>query len=255
MGAHPQTRSHISAARTAVGMPPSVNPSNIHANSPAACNASGEFDLEHFLISSGEAIVSKFRKSECIFAQGDPTDFVIYIRSGSAKMMVVSDKGKEATISVIGPGDFCGEGCLIDEPIRLQTAMTMTPSSVLRVSKKSFSRLLREHYEFSSIFTKFLLRRAIRIQQDLINQRFHSSEFRLARLLIGLSTSSGANSDQRLVTRISQETLASMVGTTRSRISFFLNKFKKAGLIEYDSGIRINPGLEEMFQGQNGWRY
>src|SRR5260370_1994706 len=144
MDANPQTRSHINASRTAVGIPPSVNPSNIHANSPAVCNVSGEFDLEHFLISSGEAIVSKFRKSECIFAQGDPADFVIYVRSGSAKMMVVSDKGKEATISVIGPGDFCGEGCLIDEPVRLQTAMAMTPSSVLRLSKKNFTRALKE---------------------------------------------------------------------------------------------------------------
>jgi CRP/FNR family transcriptional regulator, cyclic AMP receptor protein len=254
MGANPQARSHISSSRTTTGIPPAMNPPDIHANSPAR-NISYEFELEQFLISNGEAIVSKFRKSECIFAQGDPADFVIYIRAGSAKMMVVSDKGKEATISVIGPGDFCGEGCLIEEPVRLQTAMTMTPSSVLRVSKKSFSRLLKEHHEFSSIFTKFLLRRAVRIQHDLINQRFHSSEFRLARLLIGLSTSSGTNSGQRLVTRISQETLASMVGTTRSRISFFLNKFKKAGLIEYDSGIRINPGLEEAFQGQKGWRY
>jgi CRP/FNR family cyclic AMP-dependent transcriptional regulator len=254
MGAHPQTRSHISSSRTGVGIPPAISSSDVHANSPAR-NVSFEFDLEHFLISNGEAIVSKFRKSECIFAQGDPAEFIIYVRSGSAKMMVVSDKGKEATISVIGPGDFCGEGCLIDEPIRLQTAMTMTPSSALRVSKKSFSRLLKDNHDFSSIFTKFLLRRAVRIQHDLINQRFHSSEFRLARLLIGLSTSSGANSEQRLVTRISQETLASMVGTTRSRISFFLNKFKKAGLIEYDSGIRINAGLEEMFQGQKGWRY
>jgi CRP/FNR family transcriptional regulator, cyclic AMP receptor protein len=254
MGAHPLARSNISPSRTTVGIPPAINSPDIHSHSPDR-NASHEFALEHFLISNGEAIVSKFRKSECIFAQGDPADFVIYIRTGSAKMMVVSDKGKEATISVIGPGDFCGEGCLIEEPVRLQTAMTMTPSSVLRVSKKSFSRLLKEHHEFSSIFTKFLLRRAVRIQHDLINQRFHSSEFRLARLLISLSTNSGANSEQRLVTRISQETLASMVGTTRSRISFFLNKFKKAGLIEYDSGIRINPGLEEMFQGQKGWRY
>jgi CRP/FNR family transcriptional regulator, cyclic AMP receptor protein len=254
MGAHPLARSHISSSRTTVGIPPAVNSPEIHSHS-AERNASPEFALENFLISNAEAIVSKFRKSECIFAQGDPADFVIYVRAGSAKMMVVSDTGKEATISVIGPGDFCGEGCLIDEPVRLQTAMTMTPSSVLRVSKKSFSRLLRESHEFSSIFTKFLLRRAVRIQHDLINQRFHSSEFRLARLLIGLSTSSGPNSEQRLVTRISQETLASMVGTTRSRISFFLNKFKKAGLIEYDSGIRINPSLEEMFQGQKGWRY
>jgi len=255
MGAHPQpSRSPISSPRTGVGISPATKPAETQTSLPLRA-VTPEFDLEHLLISAAEGIISKFRKSECIFAQGDPADFVIYVRSGTAKMMVVSDKGKEATIGVVRPGDFCGEGCLIDEPVRLQTAMTMSPASVVRVSKKSFSRLLRDHSEFGSIFTKFLLKRTIRIQQDLINQRFHSSEFRLARLLIGLSTSSGSQTDQRVLTRISQETLASMVGTTRSRISFFLNKFKRAGLIEYDGGIRINPALEEMFQGQNGWRY
>ena len=203
------------------------------------------------MVFSGEAIVSKFRKSECIFAQGDPADFVIYLRTGTAKLLVVSEKGKEATIGVVRPGDFCGEGCLIDEPVRLQTAMAMSPASLLRIPKKSFSRLLKEHPEFSLVFTKFLLKRSVRIQQELINQRFHSSEFRLARLLLSLSSNSGTNAGQRMLTRISQETLASMVGTTRSRISFFLNKFKKAGLIEYDGGIRINSALEETFRGQS----
>lgn len=213
--------------------------------------SNGEFDVDQFLVSCGEGIVSKFRKSECIFAQGDPADFIIYLRTGTAKMMVVSEKGKEATIGIVQAGDFCGEGCLIDEPVRLQTATAMSPASVLRVSRKSFSRLLKDHTDFSLIFTRFLLRRSVRIQQDLINQRFHSSEFRLARLLIGLSSSSGTNVDQRMLTRISQETLASMVGTTRSRISFFLNKFKRAGLIEYEGGIRINPALEESFPEPN----
>jgi CRP/FNR family cyclic AMP-dependent transcriptional regulator len=212
---------------------------------------SSEFDLDQFLILSGDAIVSKFRKAECIFAQGDPADFVIYLRTGTAKMMVVSEKGKEATIGVVRPGDFCGEGCLIDEPVRLQTATAMSPTVVLRVPRKSFSRLLKDHPEFSLVFTRFLLKRSVRIQQELINQRFHSSEVRLARLLISLSSSSGTNVDQRMLTRISQETLASMVGTTRSRISFFLNKFKRAGLIEYDGGIRINQALEEVFCSQN----
>lgn len=255
MGAHTQpSRSQVSASRTPVGIPAVIKPQDIPVLAPIR-SVGSEFDVEQFLIASGEGIISKFRKSECIFAQGDPADFVIYVRTGTAKMMVVSEKGKEATIGVIRPGDFCGEGCLIDEPLRLQTATAMAPTAVLRVSKKSFSRLLKEHPDFSLVFTKFLLRRSIRIQQDLINQRFHSSEFRLARLLIGLSSTSGTNVDQRMLTRISQETLASMVGTTRSRISFFLNKFKRAGLIEYDGGIRINPALEEAFGNQNGWRY
>jgi CRP-like cAMP-binding protein len=231
-------------------MTSAIKAQGIHLSTPMRV-ISNEFDLDQFLILSGEAIFSKFRKSECIFAQGDPADFVIYLRTGTAKMMVVSEKGKEATIGVVRPGDFCGEGCLIDEPVRLQTATAMSPSSVLRVSKKSFSRLLKDHPEFSLVFTKFLLKRSVRIQQELINQRFHSSEVRLARLLISLSSSSGTNVDQRMLTRISQETLASMVGTTRSRISFFLNKFKRAGLIEYDGGIRINQALEEVFCSQN----
>ena len=160
-------------------------------------------------------------------------------------MMVVSDRGKEATIGVIQPGEYCGEGCLIEEPARLQTVMSMTACSMLRMPKKAFLRLLRDHAEFSSLFTQFLLKRSVRIQQELVNQRFHSSESRLAQLLIGLSE---ANGEQRMLTKISQETLASMVGTTRSRISFFLNKFKKAGLIDYEGGIRVNPSLEEKFR-------
>jgi len=207
-----------------------------------------ELDIYQFLLGSGEAIVARFRKSECIFAQGDPADFVIFLREGTAKIMVVSDKGKEATIGVVRAGDFCGEGCLINEQARLQTAMAMSPTSILRVHRKSFLRLLREHPDFSAAFTTFLLSRALRIQQELINHRFHSSEFRLARLLISLSTNSNVNVGQRVLTRISQETLASMVGTTRSRISYFLNKFKKAGLIEYEGGIRINPALEKAYK-------
>jgi CRP/FNR family cyclic AMP-dependent transcriptional regulator len=253
MGAHTQpSRSQANAFRPTVEIASALKSQEIAAVSSMRAIVS-EFDVDQFLIASGEGIVSKFRKSESIFAQGDPADFAIYVRSGTAKMMVVSDKGKEATIGVVRPGDFCGEGCLIEENVRLQTATAMAPMSVLRVPKKAFSRLLKEHPEFSLLFTKFLLRRSVRIQQDLINQRFHSSEFRLARLLIGLSSSSGTNVDQRVLTRISQETLASMVGTTRSRISFFLNKFKRAGLIDYDGGIRINPALEEAFSGQNGW--
>jgi CRP-like cAMP-binding protein len=246
---HPSRSLTGSSPGALIGTPQSKRTENW--GSAAACHSGSVFDIDQFLIGTGEAIVSKFRKAECIYAQGDPADFLIYLRSGTAKAMVVSNKGKEATISVIRPGEFCGEGCLIAESVRLQTAMTMTPCSVLRIPKKSFSRFLREHAGFSSVFTGFLLKRTMGIQQDLINQRFHSSEFRLARLLIGLAAGSGAGAemDQRMLTRISQETLASMVGTTRSRISFFLNKFKKAGLIEYEGGIRINPALEEMFRG------
>jgi CRP/FNR family cyclic AMP-dependent transcriptional regulator len=246
MGAHLQApRSQIRSPRAAIALAPAgraaVTPAaGIHA---AEC----EFDVHQFMLRSGEAIITKFRKSECIFAQGDPADFVLYLREGTAKIMVVSEKGKEATIDVLRAGDFCGEGCLIAEPVRLLTAIAMSPATILRIPKKAFHRLLRDHPDFSTTFTNFLVKRSHRIQQELINQRFHSSEFRLAHLLINLSTNSGGNVGQRVLTRISQETLASMVGTTRSRISFFLNKFKKAGLIEYEGGIRINPALEKTY--------
>src|SRR5271154_5436844 len=150
MGPHSQvSRSQVSSSRTAALIPTAVKPSEFHGI-VTSCAAGSEFDLDHFLISGGEAIVSKFRKSECIFAQGDPEDFVIYVRAGTAKIMVVSNKGKEATVGVIRPGDFCGENCLIEEEVRLQTAMTMTPCAVLRIPKRSFSRLLKEHSDFSS---------------------------------------------------------------------------------------------------------
>ncbi len=201
-------------------------------------------------MAASDAVITKFRKAECIFAQGDPADSLFYLRHGSIKQMVVSNSGKEATISVLGDGDFCGEGCLIDEPVRSLTAMTMTSCGVLRIQKRSFSKLLREHYEFSVFFTRFLVSRSIQLQKDLIDQRFHPSEYRLARLLVSLSDRPSPSFHQRTLPKISQETLASMVGTTRSRISFFLNKFKKAGLIEYSGGIRINPGLEELLDNQ-----
>ncbi len=231
-----------------MGNPAIWKPTDIHGSNPHRPLPT-EFDLDHFLIAFGDATVSKFKKAECIFAQGDPADFIIYLRSGTAKLMVVSNRGKEATIGVIRAGEFLGEGCLAEQAARAQTAMAMTACSILRISKRSFSRLLREHTDFSQIFTRFLLNRWMSTQQELVNQRFDSSEFRLARVLLSMSTAPSADSDQRVLARMSQETLASMVGTTRSRISFFLNKFKKAGLIEYDGGIRINPGLERLVLG------
>jgi CRP/FNR family transcriptional regulator, cyclic AMP receptor protein len=209
-----------------------------------AISSEQAFDVGRFLDSSSETILSKFQKAECIFAQGDQADSVFYIREGKVKLIVVSNKGKEATIGVIGTGDFCGEGCLAVEPVRFLTATAMTSSSVLRIPRNCFLRLLNGNNEFSAAFTKFLVSRTLRVQQDLVDQRFHPSEYRLARLLVSLSTGPGR------IPRISQETLASMVGTTRSRISFFLNKFKKAGLIEYSGGIRINQGLADLVRNQ-----
>jgi CRP-like cAMP-binding protein len=242
MGAPAQISQSSSIHRSFAG---TKTPLNGQANCCIQCS-----DVERFLMAASDAVITKFRKAECIFAQGDPADSLFYLRHGSIKQMVVSNSGKEATISVLGDGDFCGEGCLIDEPVRSLTAMTMTSCGVLRIQKRSFSKLLREHYEFSVFFTRFLVSRSIQLQKDLIDQRFHPSEYRLARLLVSLSDRPSPSFHQRTLPKISQETLASMVGTTRSRISFFLNKFKKAGLIEYSGGIRINPGLEELLDNQ-----
>jgi CRP/FNR family transcriptional regulator, cyclic AMP receptor protein len=205
-----------------------------------------EFDLDHFLLTGGDTTAMKFRKEQSLFAQGDSADSVYFVRSGTVKMVVVSNKGKEATIGLIGAGSFCGEGCLNEEPVRQVTATAMTAGTALRIPRKSFSRLLRESYEFSAVFTTFLIARSARAERDLIDQRFHSSEYRLASLLLGLAGGTDEPCGRRMLPRISQEALASMVGTTRSRISFFLNKFKKEGLIEYSGGIRIKRELENL---------
>lgn len=202
-------------------------------------------DFERILTTRTETTVVKFRKAECIFAQGDMADSVYYVRNGAIKLMVVSDRGKEATIGVLGPGDFCGETGLIDEPVHQVSAISMATGSLLRIQKKSFGILLREHSDFSSHFTMFMIHRSLRIQRALIDHRFQPSEFRLARLLATLADNPNTRNDIRSIPKLSQETLASMVGTTRSRISFFLNKFKRAGLIEYSGGIRVKPGLAE----------
>lgn len=207
------------------------------------------FDVDRFLGIAGDTSIAKYRGSECVFAQGDPADSVFYVRHGAVKLTVVSDRGKEATIGMLEHGEFCGEGCLIDEQRRRLTATAMGAGTILRIPKKSALKLLHGHADFSAYFTSFLIGRTLRIQQDLIDQRFHPSEIRLARLLLTLSNSAARPDERPLLPRISQEMLASMVGTTRSRISFFLNKFKKAGLIEYSRGIRVNPGLAELVQG------
>jgi CRP/FNR family transcriptional regulator, cyclic AMP receptor protein len=250
MGAPAQlTRRSIVPPRPYDGMHTEANGQQNHrVHSFGGC--SPQFDTERFLASESDAVIMKFRKAECVFAQGDPADSIFYVRHGSIKQMVVSNRGKEATIGVLGNGEFCGEGCLIDEPVRSLSAMTMTSCAVLRIPKRSFAKLLRENQEFSAFFTKILVTRSIQFQKDLIDQRFHPSEYRLARLLLSLSDRPSPSFYQRTLPKISQETLASMVGTTRSRISFFLNKFKKAGLIEYSGGIRINPGLEELLDNR-----
>lgn len=202
------------------------------------------FDLRAFLNTAGLARrVLKFRKSENIYAQGDPARTVTYIQKGSVKLSVLSKGGKEAVVAVLGPGDFFGEACLAGQPVHMGTATAIVPTSILSIDKKEMMRMLRVEHEFSSLFIAHMLTRNIRIEEDLIDQLFNSSEKRLARTLLLLARYGKEDQPHGVLTNISQETLAEMVGTTRSRVNFFMNKFKKLGLITYNGGLQVNASL------------
>jgi CRP-like cAMP-binding protein len=186
----------------------------------------------------------KFLKNQSVFSQGDASDAVFYIQQGKIKLTVVSSKGKEAVIAVLEPTNFFGEGCLTGQPLRVATAKAMEGSTLVRIEKSAMTRVLHEEPAFSELFTAYLLTRNIRIEEDLVDHIFHSSEKRLARILLLLAH----YGDERynvdlLIPKISQETLADMVGTTRSRVSFFMNKFRKLGFIETKGGLKIHSSL------------
>ena len=182
---------------------------------------------------------------ESIFAQGDPCDHVMYIQAGGVKLSVLSKTGREAVVAMLGPGDFFGEGCLAGQPLRMGSATAIAPSTILLVGKQAMVRLLHRQRGMSDRFIAHMLARNIRIEEDLIDQLFNSSEKRLARALLLLARYGKVDKPVRVVPKISQETLAEMIGTTRSRVNFFLNKFKKLGFIEYDGDIplKINGSL------------
>jgi CRP/FNR family transcriptional regulator, cyclic AMP receptor protein len=188
-----------------------------------------------------------FRRDEVVFAQGDKADTVIYIQKGGVKLSVVSKSGKEAVVAMLGPGDFFGEGCLAGQTLRIGSATAIVSSSMLVIAKRQMVKVLHEHNAVSERFMAHMLSRNVRIEQDLIDQLFNSSEKRLARALLLLARYGKQTTPQQVVAKISQETLSEMVGTTRSRVNFFMNKFKKLGFIEYDTnldaGIQINSSL------------
>lgn len=190
----------------------------------------------------GKRLVS-YRKRDTIFAQGDPGDAVFYILEGKIKLTVASPQGREAVVAILGAGDFIGEGCLAGQPVRMATATAMTSSACLRIGKKVMTALLRQRGEFSEGFTAYLLRRNVRIEEDLIDRLFNSSEKRLARALLLLAQIGQEGKSAAIVPRISQETLAEIVGTTRARVSHFMNKFRRLGLIEYNGGLRVHSAL------------
>lgn len=187
--------------------------------------------------------VLPFRKGQMIFTQGDPAETVFFIKEGKVKLSVVSEQGKEAVIAIMNSGAFFGEGCIAGQPLRMSTATALTNCSVLAIGKRVMHRLLHNQAEFSELFVRYLLSRNIRYEADLVDQLFNSSEKRLARILLLLARFGKEGESEKIVPKVSQETLAQMVGTTRPRVNYFLNKFRKMGLIDYDHGLRVHRSL------------
>ena len=202
------------------------------------------FDVKLFLDSAGLGRkVAKFRGKETVFAQGDLAKQVMYIQEGGVKLTVVNKTGKEAVVAVLGPGDFLGEGCLAGQSVRMATATTIAPTTVLVIEKDEMIRVLHEEHEFSDRFIAYMLGRNIRVEEDLIDQLFNSSEKRLARTLLLLARYGAPGHPHKVLPKVSQETLAEMIGTTRSRVNFFMNKFRKLGFIQYNGEIHVNDSL------------
>jgi CRP/FNR family cyclic AMP-dependent transcriptional regulator len=206
------------------------------------------FNAQAFLGSAGlSKKIVEFGRDEVIFSQGDHCDSVMYIQQGGVKLSVLSKSGREAVVAMLGPGDFFGEGCLAGQPFRIGSATAITPSSILVIQKKQMVKVLHDQHALADRFIAYILSRNTRIEQDLIDQLFNSSEKRLARTLLLLARYGTQDKPRHVVAKISQETLSEMVGTTRSRVNFFMNKFKRLGFIEYDgdldAGVQINSSL------------
>jgi CRP-like cAMP-binding protein len=180
---------------------------------------------------------------QIVFSQGDPADAVFCIQKGKTQLKVVSKQGKEAILAILGVGDFFGEGCLAGQPLRMSTAVAVTECSVLRIEKSAMIAALQDEPVFSALFIAYLLTRNVRIEEDLIDQLFNSSEKRLARLLLLLANFGKEGKPEPVIPKVSQESLAAMIGTTRSRVSFFMNKFRKLGFIEYNGGLKVHSSL------------
>ena len=203
-----------------------------------------DFDAKAFLDSAGIGRkVEQVKKAEVIYSQGETARSVMYLNDGGVKLSVVNGAGKEAVVAILGPGDFFGEGCLAGQTIRMGTATAVTASTIHVIEKSEMLKVLHEQHVLSDQFIAFMLARNIRIEEELIDQLFNSSEKRLARTLLLLARYGKEDQPHGLIPQISQETLAEMVGTTRPRVNFFMNKFKKLGFIKYDNGLHINTSL------------
>jgi CRP-like cAMP-binding protein len=204
------------------------------------------FDLKLFLDSAGlGSRVGKFGAGETVIAQGDPATSVMYLQEGGVKLTVVNESGKEAVLAIMGPGDFFGEGCLAGQSICMATAVTIAPTTLLVIEKDRMIQVLHEESELSDHFISYVLSRNLRVEEDLIDQLFNSSEKRLARTLLLLARYGARGQPAKMLPRVSQEMLAEMIGTTRSRVNFFMNKFRKLGFVQYnkDREIHVDPSL------------
>jgi CRP/FNR family cyclic AMP-dependent transcriptional regulator len=202
------------------------------------------FDPKVFLSKvNGGRTVSDYRKDQIVYRQGDPAEFVFFIQSGKVKKTVISEQGKEAVVALLGAGDFFGEGCLAGEPRRLATVSAMTKCVIARISKADITRVIHEEPAFAELFISHLLARNSRVEEDLVDQLFNSSEKRLARVLLLLANFGKEETPEPVIAKISQETLAEMIGTTRSRVSFFMNRFRQLGLIDYNGRIEVHRSL------------
>ena len=212
-----------------------------------AMKAAPPFDPKVFLAKVGDGrSIGKYRKNQTVFSQGELAEAVFYILKGKVKITVVSPQGKEAVVTILGVDDFFGEGCLAGQPRRIATVKTMMDSEIMRLEKAAIVALIHDEPAFSEMFIAHLLARSIRIEEDLVDQLFNSSEKRLARLLLLLANFGKEGKPELVIPKISQETLAEMIGTTRARVSFFMNKFRRLGFIKYNGGIEVHTSLLNM---------
>ena len=223
---------------------PTLQPASNAIGPSLVAKKKRDFDPHAFLATIGEGRKSVlFRQKQGIFSQGDTADAVFYIQTGKVKLTVVSKTGKEATIGILSDGDFFGEGCLVGRRSRMKSATAMTDCDVLRIDKKAMMETLHREQEFSELFVAYLLARNIRYEEDLVDQLFNSSEKRLARVLLLLAHFGKEGTPETVVPKISQEMLAEMIGTTRSRVNFFMNRFRKLGFIHYNGGLQVHSSL------------
>ena len=202
------------------------------------------FDPKDFLAKANVGrTISKYRKNQIVFSQGDPAGSVFYIRDGKIKVTVISEQGKEAIVAVLGPDEFCGEGCLTGQALRMATARALTECEIMRLDKGAMVRVLHDEPAFSEMFVSHLLARTIRVEADLVDQLFNSSEKRLARALLLLANFVKEGTPETIIAKVSQETLAEMIGTTRSRVSHFMNKFRQLGFITYNGTMESHSSL------------